>query len=96
MDYSQKFLKQYLHKERPLRVTNEEHKGSRQVRISISEHDGRAVITTNWAIVVKDAQILRKEMVIFWFKEDGHGLCVNVFAGIPVERCMCRCCYGFV
>ena len=55
----------------------------------MSEHDGRAVITTNWAIVVKDAQILRNEMVIFWFKEDRHGLSVNVFAGIPVERCMC-------
>ena len=66
-------------------VTNEEYRGSRQVRISMCR-DGRAVINTNWAVIAEKAQILPGEMAIFWFQEHGHNLLVNVFAGIPVEK----------
>lgn len=47
LDYSQNFLKYYLHKERLLRVTNEFYPGSHQVRLAMGKHDGCAIITTN-------------------------------------------------
>lgn len=85
MEYTQKYLKKFLHTERPLRVTNELSEKSHQVRISMDKHDRRAVISTNWGNVVKDAQLLYGEMVIFWFKEQGHDLRVNVCSGIPLR-----------
>ena len=47
-------------------------------------NDGRVTTTIDWANVVIQAELLPDEMVVFWFKEDGDGLSLSVFSGIPV------------
>ena len=51
----------------------------------MTKHGGCVVITTNWAEVVKDAEILPGEMAIFWFQENRYGLRLNMFTGITVD-----------
>lgn len=72
-----------MREETIIRVTNELYRGHIEVRFEMG-NDGRVTTTTDWANVVIKAELLANEMAVFWFKEDGDGLSLSVFSGIPV------------
>ena len=74
-----------MHEETIIRVTNELYAGHIEVRFEMG-NDGRVTTTTDQANVVIQAELLPDEMAVFWFKEDGDGLSLNVFSGIPVVQ----------
>jgi hypothetical protein len=54
-----------------------------QVKISMDDHSGHMVITSNWGQVIRDAELLEREMIVFLFREHiDDGLCVNLFSVI--------------
>ena len=72
-----------MHEKTIIRVTNELYGGHIEVRFEMG-NDGRVTTTTDWANVVIKAELLADEMPVFQFKEDGDGLSLSVFSGIPV------------
>ena len=60
VDYSQKYLKEYLREPVVVRVTNEYYKVSKNVWFMMGKSDGRAIMTQNWGEVVKDAMMEEK------------------------------------
>ena len=72
-----------MREETIIRVTNELYRGHIEVRFEMG-NDGRVTTTTDWANIVIKAELLANEMAVFWFKEDGDGLSLSVFSGIPV------------
>jgi hypothetical protein len=67
-----------------MRVTNKLMQHPFQVKITMDNHSGHAVITLNWGQVIRFAELQEHEMTILFFKEqEDNFLCLNVFSGIP-------------
>ena len=74
-----------MHEETIIRVSNKLYACHIEVRFEMG-NDGRVTTTIDWANVVIQAELLPDEMAVFWFKEDGDGLSLSVFSGIPVVQ----------
>jgi hypothetical protein len=60
------------------------HKNKRTSKSNKGDFSGPLqVITLNWGQVIRSAELLESEMVVFFFKEqEDNFLCLNMFIGI--------------